>query len=150
MNKKTMAARAACLTGLALAAGAAAAADEAKVLRDLDAKGRVTLTRDELQQLLPGADMSRVSARGNNQSWRNEPGGSFIISSDNRDRGGSPSTTSGKWSISEDGRYCVLVEWKTVETEEWCRYIVRSGDAYYGTKSDKLETERVHRLVIKR
>ena len=125
-------------------------AAEAKVLRDLDGAGRTTLTREELVQLLPGANMSRISAKGNTHIWKNDSGGSFIISSDNRDRGAVASTASGKWSISDDGRYCVLVEWKTIETEEWCRYIVRSGADHYATKSDKTGTERVHKLSINR
>jgi hypothetical protein len=45
---------------------------------------------------------------------------------------------------------CALPIWKTIETEEWCRYIVRSGEDYYATKSDKTGTERVHKLSIKR
>lgn len=138
-----------CLSTLACSTAFAQAA-EAKVLRDLDATGRTTLTREELMQLLPGANMSRISAKGNTHIWKNESGGSFIISSDNRDRGAVASTAAGKWSISDDGRYCVLIEWKTIETEEWCRYIVRSGDDYYATKSDKTGTERVHKLSIKR
>ena len=139
-----------CLSPLFVCAPVLAQAAEAKVLRDLDAAGRTTLTREELVQLLPGAHMSRISAKGNTHLWKNDSGGSFIISSDNRDRGAVASTASGKWSISDDGRYCVLVEWKTIETEEWCRYIVRSGADYYATKSDKTGTERVHKLSINR
>jgi hypothetical protein len=33
-------------------------------------------------------------------------------------------------------------------TEEWCRYIVKSGDAYYATKSDKHDTEKAYKLTI--
>lgn len=123
-----------------------AAAQE--VLRDLDAQGRVTLTRDELNQLLPDAKMSRTSGKGNTHFWSNDSNGSFIISSDNRDRGGRPTTAQGKWHISEDGRYCVLIEWKVNPTEEWCRYIVKAGTEYYATRSDKTGTEKVYRLSI--
>lgn len=119
-----------------------------EVLRDLDPQGRVTLSKDELNQLLPDAKMSRVSARGNAQFWKNDAGGSFIISSDNRDRSGQPSTAQGKWHVSEDGRYCVLIEWKTNPTEEWCRYIVKAGADYYATKSDKTGTEKIYKLSI--
>jgi Protein of unknown function (DUF995) len=119
-----------------------------EVLRDLDAQGRVTLTKDELSQLLPNAKMSRVSAKGNNQSWKNDADGSFIVSSDNRDKQGRSSTAPGKWHISDDGRYCVLIEWKVNPTEEWCRYIVKAGADYYATKSEKTGTEKVYKLVI--
>lgn len=125
-----------------------ACAQEAAVLRDLDAPGRVTLSSDELNQLLPNAKMSRISGKGNTHYWKNELSGSFIISSNNRDKSGIHSTAPGKWHIADDGRYCVLIEWKTVETEEWCRYIVKSGNDYYATKSDKTGTEKVYKLLI--
>jgi hypothetical protein len=125
-----------------------ASGQEIAVLADLDAQGRVTLTKDELSQLLPGAKMTRVTAKGNVNAWKNDSGGSFVISSDNRDVQGQNSTAQGKWHISEDGRYCVLIEWKRNPTEEWCRYIVKAGADYYATKSDKTGTERVYKLGI--
>lgn len=125
-----------------------ASGQEIAVLRDLDAQGRVTLTKDELSQLLPNAKMTRVNAKGNTSAWKNDSSGSFVISSDNRDVQGQNSTAQGKWHISEDGRYCVLIEWKRNPTEEWCRYIVRAGADYYATKSDKTGTERVYKLGI--
>ncbi len=134
------------LASFAIVVSTLATAQE--VLRDLDAQGRVTLSKDELDQLLPGAKMSRTSARGNTNIWNNDPGGSFVVSSDNRDRGGMPTTARGKWHISEDGRYCVLIEWKVNPTEEWCRYIVKAGAEYYATRSDKTGTEKVYKLSI--
>jgi len=125
-----------------------ACAQETAVLRDLDARGRVTLTKDELSQLLPGAKMSRVTSKGNSQIWKNDSSGSFIISSDNKDVQGLPSTAQGKWHISDDGRYCVLIEWKRNPTEEWCRYILRAENEYYATRSDKTGTEKVYKLGI--
>lgn len=125
-----------------------AAAQESLVLRDLDAQGRVTLSRDELNLLLPGANMERRTAKGNTQGWKNNANGSFIINSDNRDRGGRNTTAQGKWHISEDGRYCVLIEWNVNPTEEWCRYIVKAGPDYYATKTDKTATEKVYKLTI--
>ena len=123
-------------------------AQEVAVLRDLDAQGRVTLTRDQLNRLLPGANMERRTAKGNTQGWKNDASGNFVINSDNRDKGGRNTTAQGKWHISEDGRYCVLIEWNVNPTEEWCRYIVKAGNDYYATKSDKTGTEKVYKLTI--
>lgn len=124
-------------------------AQEAAVLRDLDAQGRVTLSKDELTALLPGAKMSRFTGKGNTHFWKNDTDGSFIISSDNRDKAvGKNTTAQGKWHISDDGRYCVLIEWQRIPTEEWCRYVVKSGADYYATKSDKTGTEKVYKLSI--
>jgi Protein of unknown function (DUF995) len=123
-------------------------AQEIAVVRDLDAGGKVTLTKDDLGRLLPNARMSRLTGKGNTQIWKNDADGSFVISSDNRDVQGQNSTAQGKWHISEDGRYCVLIEWKKNPTEEWCRYILKAGNEYYATRSDKTGTERVYKLGI--
>ena len=105
------------------------AAGQDAVLRDLESKSPRKLSKDEVTQLLTGAKMSRVSGRGNQHYWTNEPGGNFVISSDNTGAGavvrgaGQPSTAPGKWHISDDGRYCVVIEWSAVPTEigvAWC------------------------------
>jgi hypothetical protein len=114
----------------------------------MDLQSRVTLTKEELGKLMPNASMSRVTGGGNKQHWKNDADGTFIIRSDNVGMLAAGSTTYGKWHISDDGRYCVLIEWKRVPTEEWCRYIVKAGDAYYATKSDKHGTEKVYKLEI--
>lgn len=114
----------------------------ASVLSDLASQNPVTLTKDELSQLLPDASMSRVTGDGRTQVWKNDPNGTFVISS------GQTTTASAKWHISDDGRYCVQIEWKRAPTEDWCRFILKAGDAYYATKSDKTATERVHKLQI--
>ncbi|MEJ8857852.1 DUF995 domain-containing protein [Variovorax robiniae] len=133
----------------------AALAQADMVLRDLEAKNPKKLSKEEVTALLTGAKMSRVSARGNVHYWSNDADGSFVVSSDNRGAGavgssGRPSTAPGKWHISDDGRYCVLIEWKGVPTEEWCRYILQTTDGYYSVRSDSVGTERVFKLEIKK
>jgi Protein of unknown function (DUF995) len=136
------------------AVGGAAAQGEAATLRDLEGKSPRKLSKDELTQLLTGAKMSRVAPSGNSHLWTNEAGGSFVISSDNRGGGaqvrsaGRPSTATGKWHISDDGRYCVLIEWKSVATEEWCRYLLQTSDGYYAVRSESVGTEKVYKLEI--
>ncbi len=137
-----------CLVSAFALVGTLACAQDVAVLRDLDARGRVTLTKEELSQLLPSAKMSRVTAKGNTNFWKNDSDGTFIISSDNRDTQGMQSTAPGKWHVSDDGRYCVLIEWKKNPTEEWCRYILKAGDEYYATRSEKTGTEKVYKLGI--
>jgi hypothetical protein len=147
MNTSHIAGSIAALSLLVLAS-TLAQAQEVAVLRDLDAQGRVTLSKEELTQLLPGAKMSRLTTGGNTHLWKNDTDGSFVVSSDNRDTAGANSTARGKWHISDDGRYCVLIEWRRNPTEEWCRYVVKAGADYYVTKSDKNATERVYKLAI--
>lgn len=118
------------------------------VLRDLDDQARVPIPKDDLVGLMTNAKMSRAAKSGNTHIWTNDPDGTFIVSSDNRDRGSRASTAHGKWHISDDGRYCVLIEWKSVPTEEWCRYILKTGDAYYSTVSVNVGTEKLYKLDI--
>ncbi|MDM0039653.1 DUF995 domain-containing protein [Variovorax sp. J22G21] len=141
------------LVSLGVAATAANAQD--MVLRDLESKNPKKLSKQEATELLTGAKMSRVSGRGNVHYWSNDADGSFVVSSDNRGAGavgaaGRPSTAPGKWHISDDGRYCVLIDWKGVPTEEWCRFILQTTDGYYGVRSDTVGTERVYKLEIKK
>jgi hypothetical protein len=141
---------------LAGAAALAGAQTAPLTMRDIEDKKPRTLTKDDLTQLLPGAKMSRVSANGNNIKWSNDSGGSFVASSDNMGGGGTvigsgrPSTASGKWHISDDGRYCVMIEWRGVPTEEWCRYVLETTDGYYMAKSTKVGNETVFKLGIKK
>ena len=135
---------------LGLLASAPAFSEEAALLGDLSGKSPTTLTAAELKDLMPGAKMKRITTKGNTQLWSNDNNGSFVISSDNRDRvSARPSTANGKWHLSDDGRYCVLIEWKSVETEEWCRYIIKTSDgSYYTAKGDKLGGEKVYKVEI--
>jgi hypothetical protein len=149
--------RRAVILGLLVGSSALAWAQSAPLtLRDIADKKPRTLTKDELTQLLPGAKMSRISVRGNRHYWSNDSGGSFVASSDNMGGGGTvigggrPSTASGKWHISDDGRYCILIEWRGVPTEEWCRLVLETSDGYYMTRSTTVGTERVEKFEIKK
>lgn len=134
--------------------GTALAQEAALTLRDLEAKSPRKLAKDELTQLMTGAKMSRISGRGNRHHWVNDAGGSFVASSDNMGGGGTvvgggrPTTAQGKWHISDDGRYCILIEWRGVGAEEWCRFVLQTSDGYYTTRSDSVGTERVYKFDI--
>ena len=125
-----------------------AQAQPAAVVRDLEGLSPVTLTKEELQALMPNAKISRTVANGNQHLWTNEPGGKFIVSTTNQARGGKPTSTQGTWQISDDGRFCVLIEWRTVETEDGCRFVSKTTDGYYATKSARAGTEKVYKLDI--
>ena len=129
---------------------------ETMVLRDLEPRSPKKLTKEQATELLTGAKISRISARGNVHNWTNDAGGSFVASSDNRGAGavisgsGRTTTSPGKWHISDDGRYCVLIEWRGVPSEEWCRFILQTTDGYYAVRSDSVGTERVYKLDIRK
>ena len=140
-----------CLPWLLVALGAVGAGVRAEelLMGDLESKSPRKLTKEELEKLLPGASMGRITRAGNKQFWTNGTDGSFIISSDNSATTGIGSTASGRWHISQDGRYCVLIEWKRAATEDWCRYLFATSDGYYGARSDSSRTEHVYKFDIK-
>jgi Protein of unknown function (DUF995) len=135
-------------------AGAVAAQGPEPTLRDLESRSPRKLTKDEVSALMTGAKITRISARGSRNYWTNDKGGSFIASSDNSGAGadvrsqGRPSTAQGKWHLSDDGRYCILIEWRVVGNEEWCRYVLSTSDGYYWVRSDNLGTEKVYKFEI--
>jgi hypothetical protein len=143
-----------CFASAACASALTFAQTDQTTLRDLEGKSPRKLGKEEVTQLVSGAKMSRLSVTGSRHFWTNEPGGAFVISSDNMGPGvperyrGRPSSQAGKWHISEDGRYCVLIEWKAVPTEEWCRFLLQTSDGYYAVRSDSVGTERAHKLEI--
>lgn len=104
-------------------------------LNDLKAQGAIQLTKEELQALLPNAKVKSMSGGGSTRYWENSPDGKLVASSDTRGQVGTkPSQAHGEWSIADNGTFCVQLEWKR-STEQWCRYIFRVGDSYFGVKS---------------
>ena len=92
--------------------GTAVRADN-MVLGDLESKSPKKLSKEETTELLTGAKVSRVSERGNTHLWTNDAGGSFVVSSAGGTGDfGRPVSARGKWKISDEGRYCVLIEWR--------------------------------------
>jgi hypothetical protein len=144
------------LVAATLAAGLfcmGAAAEPPAVFGDLEPMHPNKLSKDQLEQLLPGSKMSRKASTGSTHNWTNERDGTTVVSTDNRGRIGTsslatPSTSPGTWHISPDGRYCVTIEWRKSPTEDWCRYVFETPDGYYSSKSDRDRSEKVYRLEI--
>jgi hypothetical protein len=136
-------------------AATVATADAPALLGDLDALNAQKLSKEQLDQLIPGAKMKRiVASSGSTNFWTNDADGSFVASSDNKSGIGTSvtnrtgTTAAGKWHVSPDGRYCVTIEWKRVATEDWCRYVFKTSDGYYLSKSDNNRAEKVHKFWI--
>lgn len=123
---------------LLLCASTQVIAEESTPLRlsDLKAQGATQLSTDELQALLPGAKVKSVNMKGSTRMWENAADGSLIASSDNRGLLSAKkiSTAHGSWQLGNNGTYCVFLEWPST-TEQWCRFIFKAGDKYYGVKS---------------
>lgn len=109
------------------------------VLNDVKAQNGVQLSADELKQLMPNAKVVSYYVEGGTSTrrWTNEPDGKFVASSDARR---DPSwlmrslTAPGTWHVGDNGTYCVTIDWPK-RSENWCRYIFKVGEKYYGVKT---------------
>ena len=130
-----------------------AAADGPAIFGDLDPLHPETLSKDQLDQLMPGAKMSRVAPSGSTNIWTNAPDGTMAVSTDLKS--GvihsvmySGATARGTWHIAPEGRYCINIDWKLVPTEDWCRLVIKTSDGYYLARSVKSRDEKVYRISI--
>jgi hypothetical protein len=145
-----------CLLVGAFALSGAVLADSPAVFGDLDPLNPQKMSKEQLDQLLPGAKMSRVvPSTGSTHIWTNDADGTFIVSTDNKSGMNSSITNRshgvtapGKWHISPDARYCITVEWKRSPTEDWCRYIFKTSGGYFMTKTESNRAEKVYRIDI--
>lgn len=100
----------------------------------------VKMTRDELLSFLPGTKVTHISSGGSERHWTNEPDGSLYATTNNKNYGsatGSQATgKAGRWKVSDEGKYCVEIDWKRA-SEDWCASVLKGvGDAYYLNKVD--------------
>ncbi|MDQ2963055.1 MAG: DUF995 domain-containing protein [Pseudomonadota bacterium] len=103
-------------------------------LTDVKAKNGVQLGAEELKQLMPGAKVVSHTQAGSTRRWTNTADGTFIASSDGRGSHGGRNaygSAPGTWRVTDNGRLCVTIKWN-VSPDDWCRYMFRLGDKYYG------------------
>lgn len=89
------------------------------------------LSKEELQSLLPGTKATYVNQYGSVHAWTNEPDGKFVASTVAKkyNMTGAGSTGHGSWRISDDGKYCIEIDWKR-DLEKWCSFVWRTADGY--------------------
>jgi len=110
--------------------------------------GNRKMTRDELSSFLPGTKVTHVSQNGSERRWTNEPDGTLIANSNNKQFGSATgtqmATQAGAWTINDDGKYCIDIDWKRVH-EKWCANIIKSQDGgyYLNVVDDKHKIEFV-------
>lgn len=112
-------------------------------LEQLQARNAEKLSREKLEQLLPGARVMRMTGGGAELSWTNHPDGKFIANDRQTrsgglgQRSGMGGSAPGTWRISEDGRYCVDIDWNTRDREKWCRDLYQVNGHYYMIRKGK-------------
>jgi hypothetical protein len=100
----------------------------------------VRMSKEELASFLPGTKAVYVIKGGSTHMWTNEPEGKFVASTDAKSitgtgMGGGRSAR-GTWRVSDDGKYCISIDWNR-HPENWCRYVYRTpGGDYYMADSD--------------
>lgn len=116
---------------------------DALLLNDLKAQNGIQLSVEELQQLMPRAKVTSRTEGGSTRYWTNEPDREFVASSDNGATTHRSSQAHGTWHIGDNGTYCVTLEWRTT-SENWCRYLFKVGEKYYGVSSIASGTTKAH------
>lgn len=110
------------------------AGGQAATLADVKAKNGVQLSTEELKQLMPGAKVISHTQAGSTRRWTNNADGTFIASSDGRGSHGGRNaygSAPGTWRVTDNGRLCVTIKWN-VSPDDWCRFMFKVGDKYYG------------------
>jgi hypothetical protein len=82
---------------------------------------------------MPGAKVVSHTNAGGTRNWENNANGTFVASSDGKGGTGRarPGSGTGTWRVDDKGTYCVTIQWN-MAPEEWCRYIFKTGDKFYG------------------
>ncbi|MCX4174815.1 MULTISPECIES: DUF995 domain-containing protein [Paraburkholderia] len=91
------------------------------------ADDQTPMTKEALAKAVPGSTMERTNDSGRVRNWTNNEDGSATITRMPRPGGKQGvQKTSGHWSISNDGRYCLTEDWSTKEggPVDWCRHVV--------------------------
>jgi hypothetical protein len=102
---------------------------------DVKANGGVPLSAAELGDLLPGAKVTSWTQAGSRRTWQNKPDGSLAASTDGRGVTGGKNayaTAGGSWRVTDNGRWCVTINWPDPYHEDWCRLMFKVGGRYYG------------------
>lgn len=104
--------------------------------------GAVKVPAEEMKSIVrPGVEVETYApGTGSYRLWTNDASGKFIASR----RGGTTdarSQGSGEWRVTDQGEYCVQIEWRTARmspdyTERWCRAIYRHDGALYLAPGD--------------
>lgn len=109
---------------------------QALALADVKAENAVQLSPAALRELMPGAQVVLRTPSGATRRWQNKADGTFVASTDGRGGGGPGgyATGAGTWRVSDEGKLCVKIQWSrpTIGPEDWCRFIFKAGDKYYG------------------
>lgn len=94
------------------------------------------LSKEELQQLIPGSHASNTRSDGYLQRWTNDPSGKLIVSVISPPgQQHTSQTAQGTWRISDDGQYCVQIQWR-MQPVSWCAAVQKAADGKFSLVGD--------------
>jgi hypothetical protein len=86
-----------------------------------------TPTREQLLAVLPGKRMSYVDNRDRTVQWINNADGTAAVrrSAGLSGKNGAGSSAPAHWSVSDDGRFCMDIDWPANHggPSHWCREV---------------------------
>ncbi len=100
------------------------------------------LSVDEVKLIIVSdADVEQINgSTGGIRRWKNSADGKFIASRVAASGGSNSVSGSGEWKLTENGQYCVQIEWRPrvggPEQENWCRTLWKFEDAIFLAPSD--------------
>lgn len=100
------------------------------------------LSIDEIKSMITvDTEVEQINgSTGGIRRWKNNADGKFIASRQAAFGGGTPVSGQGEWKLTDNGQYCVQIEWRPrrggPEQENWCRTLWRLDDAIYLAPTD--------------
>lgn len=115
----------------------ALSADSTVLGGDLFDKGK-RLSVDEIKTLVAkDVEVEQINgSTGGIRRWKNNADGKFVASRIAATGGSGRSITgTGEWKLTDNGQYCVAIEWRPLRTgpeqESWCRTLWKYEDAIF-------------------
>jgi hypothetical protein len=97
-------------------------------------------TREQLLAALPGKRMSYMTDSGRTVQWVNNPDGTAIVTKSPRLGGkhGAAISAPAHWSVSNDGKFCIDVDWPTDRggPSHWCQEVLLDASGAPSFKPD--------------
>ena len=116
-------------------------ADSTVLGGDLFDKGK-KVGADEIKALIVvDAEVEQINgSTGGIRRWKNNSDGKFVASRTAATGVGRPVTGQGEWKLTDNGQYCVQIEWRLfnggTDQENWCRTLWKYEDAIFLAPSE--------------
>jgi hypothetical protein len=119
----------------------------------LDANAPALSAAEARDFFKPGSEVETfLPQTGSVRRWVNDASGKFIASRQGGTRN-AKSQGSGEWKVTDNGQYCVVIEWKLANgspdtAENWCRVAYRfDGETYLAPRDLAANVDKKYSVV---